>query len=249
MATEKKPIVLTMTSRLRSRSNVFLNRLFKLHHGSRDIKPASSEWQPTDSPNRVIRRKKTFPGVVVPEKGTLPSQPVDTTTYSRPIGTLEWFFKRLGDKASSANREHAAFFTVLQLEFPPHIINAEDYIARAWEVIGRRFPALRAEISPPDEDDTHQRSRVTVRPFNKHNFRGTFTVHPDCPNVDVLFGTASPYTEHRHVLLASGSIASSASDSALASRRLRAGPANRRLHEHAGQHSAKRALRAPRPTP
>lgn len=119
-------------------------------------------------------------------------QLADAGTLSRPIGTLEMFFKRLGEFAVSANREHAAFFTVVQLRFPSEVINPEDYIARAWEVVGRRFPALRAEVSPPDAANPQGPSGFTVRPFNKESFKSSFSIHPDAANVDELFAAPSP---------------------------------------------------------
>ncbi|KAI0455415.1 hypothetical protein F5B21DRAFT_503469 [Xylaria acuta] len=192
MATGKKPTADTMTSRLRWHSSSLLNRIFHFQNGGRDTKPVSTEQQPAGLPRRVINEKKAFPRVSVSEKSTPPSQSAESTTDSRPMGALEWFFKRLGDKATAANREHAAFFTVLQVRFPSQVTNIEDYIARAWEVVGRRFPALRAEISPPDQTDPHNRPRFTVRPFDIHSFRNSFSTHPGCPNVDVLFGDSSP---------------------------------------------------------
>ncbi|TGJ87741.1 hypothetical protein E0Z10_g1064 [Xylaria hypoxylon] len=182
--TTKKPIMLTMTSRLRSRSSLFLRRLFNSQHSTHDNKVDSTVWLPT------IDEKKT--PFIVSEKSTPLSQLAGSGTVSRPLGTLENFFKRLADAGASANREHAAFFTVLQVRFPSHIVNAEDYVARAWEVVGERFPALRAELSPPDEADPKKQPRVTIRPFDKHSFRSTFSVHPNCSNVDELFAAPSP---------------------------------------------------------
>ncbi|KAI1755459.1 hypothetical protein F4782DRAFT_538461 [Xylaria castorea] len=159
-----------------------LNRIFPFQNEVQDANPVSKEWQPTGSPHRVVNERKAFSPVSL----------TDSTAISRPMGTLEWFFKRLGDKASAANREHAAFFTVLQVRFPSQVTNPEDYISRAWEVVGRRFPAVRAEISPPDQADPHNRVRFAVRPFDGHSFRKTFSTHPGCPNVDVLFADSSP---------------------------------------------------------
>ncbi|KAI0542228.1 hypothetical protein GGR58DRAFT_453181 [Xylaria digitata] len=166
--TMKEPITLTATSGLRSQ------------HSTSDSKVDSVESLHT------VDEKKTS------KTGTPPSQPTSSDAVSRPLGTLENFFKRLADAGTSANCEHAAFFTVLQVRFPSQIIKADDYIARAWEVVGQRFPALRTEISPPDEADPRKQFKVTVKPFNKSSFRDTFSVHPDCPNVDVLFAAPSP---------------------------------------------------------
>ncbi|KAI0838318.1 hypothetical protein F5Y06DRAFT_55874 [Hypoxylon sp. FL0890] len=127
----------------------------------------------------------TIPDVT--EQTTSLSPMADSVSFSRPMGALEMFFKKLSDAGAPANREHAAFFTVLQVRFPACVTQAEDYIARAWEIIIRRFPALRAEVSPPDKADPHDRARITVRPFTDYSYRDMFSVHPDCPNVDVLF--------------------------------------------------------------
>ncbi|KAI0862674.1 hypothetical protein F4860DRAFT_523040 [Xylaria cubensis] len=192
MATEKEPATETMGSRLRLPSSSLLNRIFHFQNGPQDTKAVSREWQPTGSLHRVVNERKAFSHVSVSDKSTSPLQSTDSTAISRPIGTLEWFFKRLGDKAIAANREHAAFFTVLQVRFPSQVANAEDYISKAWEVVGRRFPAIRAEISPPDQADPHNRTRFAVRPFDIHSFRNTFSTHPGCPNVDELFADSSP---------------------------------------------------------
>lgn len=178
-----KPIISTVT-RLGSYSTSFLRRIFNSHHGTRHDKADSTGSLP------IVDEKNTFLGIA--EKSTPSSQLAGSGTISRPLGTLENFFKRLADAGASANREHAAFFTVLQVRFPSHITNADDYISRAWEVVGQRFPALRAEISPPDEADPQKQPRATVKPFSKRSFRDTFSVHPDCPNVDVLFAAPSP---------------------------------------------------------
>lgn len=159
---------------------------------TRDIQPSPKDWSPLSlrSPLSIMNEEKSLPLVSVEPRPQI--QLADPDTLSRPIGTLEMFFKRLGEFALSANREHAAFFTVVQLRFPPDVINPEDYIARAWEIVGRRFPALRAEVSPPDKADPQGRSRFTVRPFDKENFQSSFTIHPDCANVDELFAVPSP---------------------------------------------------------
>ncbi|KAI0408571.1 hypothetical protein F4802DRAFT_593987 [Xylaria palmicola] len=190
MATEKKPTMLTMTAGLRSHSGSWLNRIFHFHHGGRENNLASTKRLPKGTPRRAIENKKTPARVPASERRPPPS--VEPGTVSRPIGTLEMFFKRLGDVSASADREHAAFFTALQVRFPAEVTNPEAYIAKAWEAVGRRFPALRAEISPPDEADPDRRSRFTVRPFDAQSFRESFSVHPDCPNVDALFAPASP---------------------------------------------------------
>ncbi|KAI0118754.1 hypothetical protein GGR51DRAFT_131420 [Nemania sp. FL0031] len=183
-------MTVTMISRLRSRSSTLLNRLFHQHE-KRNVKPAPTQRLPTGSPPlSVLDEKKALSHITV--ESAPPAQLVDADTISRPIGTLEMFFKRLGDAGASANREHAAFFTVLQVHFPSQVTNPEDYIARAWEVVGQRFPALRAEVSPPDETEPQGRSKFTVRPFDKDSFQKSFSVHPDCPNVDVLFAEPSP---------------------------------------------------------
>lgn len=184
-------MVLTIPSRIRSRSGSLLNRVFRLHKG-RGIKSVSADWTSASAPTRAVGEEKSLSQVSLSntEESRLSLDAPDSEPVSRPMGTLETLLKRLADAGSSANREHAAFFTVLQVRFPSKVANPKDYIARAWEVVGRRFPALRAEISPPDAGDPQKRHRLTVQPFSKHSFRSTFTVHPNCPNVDVLFSTS-----------------------------------------------------------
>ncbi|KAI1760615.1 hypothetical protein GGR53DRAFT_525929, partial [Hypoxylon sp. FL1150] len=118
--------------------------------------------------------------------------PVQSGTFSRPLGTLENFFSHIGQIEDRSNREHTSFFTALQVRFPPTLTNVDGYIMRAWEEVGRRFPALRAEISSPNELGRYKESMITVQPWNRSDFRASFSVHRNCPNVDVLFSTASP---------------------------------------------------------
>ncbi|KAI1140809.1 hypothetical protein F5Y05DRAFT_410655 [Hypoxylon sp. FL0543] len=138
-------------------------------------------------PARFVNKRANFSSVAGQTASPPPME--NSAPYSRPMGALETFFKKLSDAGAPANREHAAFFTVLQVRFPSCITDVEAYIARAWEVIMRRFPELRGEVSPPDEADPHNRPRITVRPFAEYCYRDTFSVHPECPNVDVLFSS------------------------------------------------------------
>ncbi|KAI0476825.1 hypothetical protein F4859DRAFT_521406 [Xylaria cf. heliscus] len=181
-----------MISRPHSQSTQVPHRLFHFQQGAQHVKPVSIEAQPAGSPRPARNEKRAFSHVSASEKGAPPSQLAGSITVSRPMGTLEWFFKGLRDKAAAANREHAAFFTVLQVRFPPHVVNVEEHIARAWEVVGRRFPAIHAEVSPPEEGDPNNRSRVVVRPSDIHSLRDSFSIHPGCPNVDALFADFSP---------------------------------------------------------
>ncbi|KAI1195584.1 hypothetical protein F5X97DRAFT_326362 [Nemania serpens] len=157
---------------------------------TRETQPAPQDWSPKVPSLSIMDEEKTLAPVSAEVRPQI--QLADAGTLSRPIGTLEMFFKRLGEFAVSANREHAAFFTVVQLRFPSEVINPEDYIARAWEVVGRRFPALRAEVSPPDAANPQGPSGFTVRPFNKESFKSSFSIHPDAANVDELFAAPSP---------------------------------------------------------
>ncbi|KAK6593247.1 hypothetical protein H4I96_11182 [Botrytis cinerea] len=70
------------------------------------------------------------------------------SSFSRHVGTLEDLFNNISEVKGSINREHTSFFVVLQLHFPPTKANVEEFIARAWESLGQRYPALRAQISP-----------------------------------------------------------------------------------------------------
>ncbi|KAI1115968.1 hypothetical protein F5Y14DRAFT_96916 [Nemania sp. NC0429] len=180
---------MTTTSPLPSQSGLLFDRILP-RNMILDPQPTHIDWSPTSLPLPTMEEKTTsspLPAEVRPQN---PLE--DPNTLSRPIGTLEMFFKRLGEFAVPANREHAAFFTVVQLRFPSEVTNPEKYIARAWEVVGRRYPALRAEVSPPDAADPKGRYGFTVRPFDKESFQSSFSIHPGCTNVDELFTPPSP---------------------------------------------------------
>ncbi|KAM0124244.1 hypothetical protein ACHAP3_010507 [Botrytis cinerea] len=114
------------------------------------------------------------------------------SSFSRHVGTLEDLFNNISEVKGSINREHTSFFVVLQLHFPPTKANVEEFIARAWESLGQRYPALRAQISPPSKFDSRKQSSISVQPWDAAKFRTSFTTHPNCPNVDVLFSAPSP---------------------------------------------------------
>jgi len=135
---------------------------------------------------------KTHPknsAMMLPSNLTTPEH---SSSFSRHVGTLEDLFNNISEVRGSINREHTSFFVVLQVHFPPTHADVEDYIARAWLGLGQRYPALRAQISPPTKFDTRKQSRISVQPWDEANFRASFSTHPDCPNVDVLFSTPSP---------------------------------------------------------
>lgn len=115
--------------------------------------------------------------------------------YSRPAGAMETFFKKLGDSGPREGPEHGACLGVFQLEFPDIMskVRAAQYIAAAWETLGKRYPVLRAEISePPFPVDKMGRERpiITVRSSTEATFGETsFSTHPGCPSIDALFST------------------------------------------------------------
>jgi len=118
--------------------------------------------------------------------------PEHVSSFSRHVGTLEDLFNNISLVKGSINREHTSFFVVLQVQFPPTKWNVEDCIARAWEGLGQRYPALRAQISTPNKFDSRKQSSISVQPWEEANFRASFSTHRNCPNVDTLFSAPSP---------------------------------------------------------
>ncbi|PQE09133.1 Cytochrome p450 protein [Rutstroemia sp. NJR-2017a WRK4] len=114
------------------------------------------------------------------------------SSFSRHVGTLEDLFNNISEVKGSSNREHTSFFVVVQVQFPPTEANVEKHIARAWQSLGERYPALRAQISAPSKWDSSKQSSISVEPWDEEKFRTSFSTHPNCPNVDELFSTPSP---------------------------------------------------------
>lgn len=108
------------------------------------------------------------------------------------MGTLENLFNDLGEVDGPINREHTAFFTVLQLRFPTTAAHLEASLARAWMEVGQLYPVLRAQVTSPPGLRHHRKATVTLTSLSDSEFRNSFSIHRDCPNVDVLFSVPSP---------------------------------------------------------
>ncbi|KAK7754817.1 hypothetical protein SLS62_003131 [Diatrype stigma] len=173
-----------LASRVKSFKSLLLKK--KFGRKARGLKSAPMVCQ--------AESQSTGEGVFFPPYVEVKQTPLaHSSSFSRPIGTLEKLFEDISEVGGGPiDREHTAFFTVLQVRFPPVVTRAEDHIARAWEEVGRQFPALRASISSSNRPDGNKQSMITVQPWSESNFRNSFTVHPGCPNVDVLFSTPSP---------------------------------------------------------
>ncbi|KAI0889002.1 uncharacterized protein GGS22DRAFT_152891 [Annulohypoxylon maeteangense] len=172
-----------LVSRLIPHKTPLLKRIF--HTMPKQFRAVSTVRQVEPHPNN---RESIRPSHIT-TKGTLPKQ---SGSFSRPLGALEKMTESISEVRGSTNREHTAFFTIVQVRFPPTLTNMEEYIASAWEEVGRQFPVLRAEASPPNKSDSHKQPMITLKSWNESNFRTSFSAHPDCPNVDVLFSAPSP---------------------------------------------------------
>lgn len=123
--------------------------------------------------------------------------------YSRPAGAMETFFKKLGDSGPREGPEHGVCLCILQLQFPDTLSEAEaaQYIATAWETLGRRYPALRAEISEPPylvDEVGRERPIITVRSSTEATFGETsFSTHPGSPSIDALFSTTPSLSQSK----------------------------------------------------
>lgn len=99
-------------------------------------------------------------------------------TFTRPLDTIETFFKWLADLGVPLKREHWGVSLSLRLSLPDSLpaSEAEPYIRRAWLILSKQHPMLHARpegntvtVSPLDEDEwlkesffTHTGEQVTV---------------------------------------------------------------------------------------
>ncbi|VUC37199.1 unnamed protein product [Clonostachys rosea] len=112
---------------------------------------------------------------------------METQITSRPLGEVEMFFAALSAIGTPIDREHATLFIVLHLRFPPSIPDPEPYLARAWEIVGHRYPALGSTLSGPDPSDSQGRPTLVVPQYEGGDWLDkTFSSHPDCGSVDDL---------------------------------------------------------------
>lgn len=73
--------------------------------------------------------------------------------YTRPLGTLENFFKSLASIGAPLDREHWTITFVLSLGFPPFIEDPAPHLIRTWQVLRRQYPALGAILALSNPED------------------------------------------------------------------------------------------------
>lgn len=99
-------------------------------------------------------------------------------TFTRPLDTIESFFKWLADLGVPLKREHWGVSLALRLSLPDSlsVFEAEPYIRRAWLILSKQHPMLYARpegntatVGPLYEDEwlnesffTHTEEQVTV---------------------------------------------------------------------------------------
>ncbi|KAK7704692.1 hypothetical protein SLS64_008457 [Diaporthe eres] len=99
-------------------------------------------------------------------------------TFTRPLDTIESFFKWLADLGVPLKREHWGVSLALSLSLPDYLpaFEAEPYIRRAWLILSKQHPMLYARpeantvtVGPLDEEEwlkesffTHTGGQVTV---------------------------------------------------------------------------------------
>ena len=111
---------------------------------------------------------------------------------SRPLGTLERFFKMLADAGKPLNREHWTVHASMRLSFqsPPPDDNSEfdivSSLRRAWQALYLQHPALGATISESDGDMPHL---TMVLPDIDAWTNNTFAVIHDYHSAIALFSS------------------------------------------------------------
>ncbi|RFU74507.1 hypothetical protein TARUN_7745 [Trichoderma arundinaceum] len=101
---------------------------------------------------------------------------------SRPLDTLENFFKLLSDSGSPVNREHWAVSLALQINFKAPLEDSIQYIRRAWLLTGRLHPTLTGSVVDGVDGSTNTSSPakpiLTIHPFDADAWLSkTFVVH------------------------------------------------------------------------
>ncbi|KAL7800066.1 hypothetical protein V8C37DRAFT_363966 [Trichoderma ceciliae] len=100
---------------------------------------------------------------------TLNWRPSAAGGSSRPLDSLENFFKLLSDSGSPVNREHWAVSLALQVNFKASLANPIPYIRRAWLLTGRLHPTLTGSVVDDATSSTQSspaRPILTIRPFD-----------------------------------------------------------------------------------
>lgn len=128
-------------------------------------------------------------------------------TYTRPLDTLETFYKILADSGKPLNREHWAITVSLRLKFPDSIEDPAPYLRRTWLAVRRLHPHIGAKPSPTGE------ASITIPSLDGDGgdewLAESFFVHAgeEVRDADEAFSTLRPAeTATAHWLPASGEL-------------------------------------------
>ncbi|KUI56622.1 hypothetical protein VP1G_04045 [Cytospora mali] len=124
---------------------------------------------------------------VAPNPSALSWKETAPGTFTRPLDTIERFFKWLADLGVPLKREHWGVSLALRLSLPDSIAasDAEPYLQRAWLILSKQHPMLYAR---PDGNS------VTVTPLNEDEWlKESFITHSgEDVTVDSLFTSIEP---------------------------------------------------------
>ncbi|KAI1332877.1 hypothetical protein F5Y16DRAFT_418809 [Xylariaceae sp. FL0255] len=107
--------------------------------------------------------------------------------YTRPLGTLEVFFKALTDQGKPLNREHWTVHLAATLEFPPTIPDPVPCLACAWQVMRLRHSALEATIGTSPDATTAKPHLQVGEPDVDSWVESSFSVCPQYTDANHLF--------------------------------------------------------------
>ncbi|PSR79598.1 hypothetical protein BD289DRAFT_442204 [Coniella lustricola] len=107
--------------------------------------------------------------------------------FSRPLDTIETFFKWLADLGVPLKREHWGVSMALQLSFPTTISEAdiEACLRKAWLILSHQHPMLHARATG---------NHITVSPLNEQEWleESFFTHAEESITLDQLFTSIEP---------------------------------------------------------
>lgn len=108
-------------------------------------------------------------------------------TFTRPLDTIETFFKWLADQGVPLKREHWGVSLALRLSLPKSLpaSEAEPYLRRAWLILSKQHPMLHARP---------QGNTVAIRPLDEEDWlkESFFTHYGEAATVDSLFTSIEP---------------------------------------------------------
>ncbi|KAM0264142.1 hypothetical protein ACHAQJ_000888 [Trichoderma viride] len=101
---------------------------------------------------------------------TLNWHPSFAGVTSRPLDTLENFFKLLSDSGSPVDREHWAVSLALRINFKAPLTDPILYLRRAWLLTGRLHPTFTGSVvedfNKSGSETSPAKPFLTIRPFD-----------------------------------------------------------------------------------